>query len=82
MKLVTLKLFCLVYYIRLSMDVKDVLKLITTGASGLFTGGCAIIHVVDSPARMTLDTLNCRKHWVEAYYRAKTYMVRGTYIFI
>ena len=57
------------------MDGKDALKLITTGIAGLYTGGAAIIHVAESPARLTLDTVNCRKQWAEAFNRAKGYMV-------
>lgn len=53
------------------MDGKDVLKLVATGLTGCFSGGAFIINVADAPARMTLDTVNCRKHWKEAFNRAK-----------
>lgn len=55
------------------MDLKDVLKISTTGLAGLFSGAALYINLADTPARMTLDTKNCRKHWKEAFNRAKIF---------
>lgn len=55
------------------MDGKDFLKLCTTGLSGVFAGGAFMINASAHPARMTLDTVNCRKHWLEDFHRAKLF---------
>ena len=53
------------------------LKLITTGASGMFAGGAAYINICEHPARMTLtDTKMCHKQWKESFDRAKIYQSR------
>ena len=58
------------------MEGKDIFKLAASGLSGVFTGAALLINVADHPARMTLDTVNCRKHWAEDFNRAKILQVR------
>ena len=53
------------------------LKLISTGAAGMFAGGAAYINICEHPARMTLpDTKMCHKQWKESFDRAKVLQVR------
>jgi len=53
------------------------LKLITTGAAGMFAGAAAYINTCEHPARMALaDTKMCHKQWKESFDRAKVYQGR------
>lgn len=53
------------------------LKIIATGAAGMFAGGAAYINICEHPARMTLaDTKMCHKQWKESFDRAKVYQAR------
>jgi hypothetical protein len=58
------------------MDLKDFLKIGTTGLTGLFAGCALYVNTVSSPAGETFDLQNCRKNWKENFLRAKNVQVR------
>ncbi|XP_060578701.1 uncharacterized protein LOC132735729 [Ruditapes philippinarum] len=61
------------------MDLKDFLKIGTTGLTGLFAGCALYVNTVSSPAGETFDLQNCRKNWKENFLRAKN--VQGALAF-
>ena len=62
--------------------VKQCLKFDATALAGMFAGAAMYINAADNPARMTLDTVNCRKHWMEAYNRARIFQVKFKLIYL
>ena len=62
--------------------VKQCLKFDATALAGMIAGAAMYINAADNPARMTLDTVNCRKHWMEAYNRARIFQVKFKLIYL
>lgn len=59
----------------MDLSLKDLFKIEATALAGLFAGNAMYVNAADHPARMTLDTVNCRKTWKEAFRRAKKFQV-------
>ena len=48
----------------------ELLEILTTLASGTFTGAAIYINIAEHPARMTLDTAAAARQWAPSYARA------------